>query len=50
VHFGEPLDLSDLDGVPAGKARRQITERTMNAIAALSGQERSGEVNASSRD
>ena len=50
VHFGEPLDLSDLDGVPAGKARRQITERTMNAITALSGQERSGEVNASSRD
>lgn len=50
VRFGEPLDLSDLDGVPAGKARREITERTMSAIAALTGQERSGQVNASSRD
>ncbi|MBD3752611.1 MAG: 1-acyl-sn-glycerol-3-phosphate acyltransferase [Micrococcales bacterium] len=50
VRFGEPLDLSDLDGVPAGKVRREITERTMSAIAALTGQERSGQVNASSRD
>lgn len=50
VRFGAPLDLSDLDGVPAGKARREITERMMSAIAALSGQERSGQVNASSRD
>lgn len=50
VRFGEPLDLSDLDGTPAGKARREITERTMSAIAALTGQERSGQVNASSRD
>ncbi|MFC6324740.1 lysophospholipid acyltransferase family protein [Microbacterium koreense] len=50
VRFGEPLDLSDLDGVPDGKARREITERMMAAIAELSGQERSGSVNASSRD
>ncbi|MFE7846136.1 lysophospholipid acyltransferase family protein [Microbacterium sp. NPDC057407] len=50
VRFGEPLDLSDLEGVPDGKARREITERTMVAIAGLSGQERSGSVNASSRD
>ena len=50
VHFGEPLDLSDLDGVPDGKARREITERMMAAIARLSGQERSGSVNATSRD
>lgn len=50
VHFGEPLDLADLDGVPDGRARREITERIMAAIAHLSGQERSGSVNATSRD
>lgn len=50
VHFGEPLDLADLEGVPDGKARREITERTMAAIARLSRQERSGSVNATSRD
>ncbi|WP_457100870.1 lysophospholipid acyltransferase family protein [Microbacterium sp. P5_E9] len=50
VHFGQPLDLADLDGVPDGKARREITERMMAAIAALSRQERSGTINASSRD
>ncbi|WEG09246.1 lysophospholipid acyltransferase family protein [Microbacterium horticulturae] len=50
VRFGEPLDLSDLADVPDGKARREITERMMAAIARLSGQERSGSVNATSRD
>ncbi|WP_434809956.1 lysophospholipid acyltransferase family protein [Microbacterium sp. bgisy189] len=50
VRFGAPLDLSDLDGVADGKARREITARMMDAIAALSGQERSGAVNATSRD
>lgn len=50
VRFGDPLDLSDLEDVPDGKARREITERMMAAIARLSGQERSGSVNATSRD
>lgn len=50
VHFGEPLDLIDLEGLPDGRARREITERMMAAIARLSGQERSGSVNATSRD
>ena len=50
VRFGEPLDLSDLAGMPDGRARREITERMMAAIARLSGQERSGSVNATSRD
>ncbi|RLK46548.1 1-acyl-sn-glycerol-3-phosphate acyltransferase [Microbacterium telephonicum] len=50
VRFGSPLDLRDLAGVAAGRARREITERMMAAIAELSGQERSGNVNASSRD
>ncbi len=50
VRFGAPLDLSDLEGVPDAAARREITERTMAAIARLSGQQRSGSVNATSRD
>ncbi|MFC4140138.1 MULTISPECIES: lysophospholipid acyltransferase family protein [unclassified Microbacterium] len=50
VRFGEPLDLTDLENVPDGRARREITERMMAAIARLSGQERSGSVNATSRD
>ena len=50
VRFGEPLDFADLDGVPDGKARREMTERIMVAIARLSGQERSGSVNETSRD
>jgi 1-acyl-sn-glycerol-3-phosphate acyltransferase len=50
VRFGEPLDLTDLAGMPAGRARREITGRMMTAIARLSGQERSGSVNAGSRD
>lgn len=50
VRFGAPLDLADLDGMPDGKARRETTERLMAAIAALSGQQRSGSVNATSRD
>ncbi|GAA5038349.1 lysophospholipid acyltransferase family protein [Microbacterium fluvii] len=49
VRFGEALDLADLEGVPDGRARREITERMMAAIAGLSGQERSGSVNATSR-
>ena len=50
VHFGEPLALADLARMPDGKARREITERMMAAIASLTGQERSGSVNATSRD
>lgn len=50
VHFGAPLDVSDLAEVPDGRARREITARMMDAIAELSGQERSGAVNATSRD
>ncbi|MFE6735413.1 lysophospholipid acyltransferase family protein [Microbacterium sp. NPDC057650] len=50
VRFGEPLDLTDLESIPDGRARREITERMMAAIARLSGQERSGSVNKTSRD
>jgi len=41
VRFGEPLDFTGrFDGVPRGKARRQATDEIMDAIHALTGQER----------
>lgn len=40
LRFGEPLDLGDLAGLPAGRARREATERIMTAIQALTGQQR----------
>ena len=40
VRFGEPIGVEEYAGVPAGKARRQLTDRVMEAIAGLSGQER----------
>ncbi len=41
VRFGEPIEAArDYAGVPAGRARRQLTDRVMQAIAELSGQER----------
>lgn len=39
VRFGEPVLLADLAGLPAGRARRVATERIMEAIHALTGQE-----------
>ena len=46
VRFGQPMDFSGrLDGVPAGKARREVTDEIMSAIQALSGQEPTGEYN-----
>ena len=40
VRFGEPIGVEEYAGMPAGKARRQLTDRVMEAIAELSGQER----------
>ncbi len=40
IHFGAPLMLDDLAGLPGGLARREVTERMMTAIQELSGQER----------
>lgn len=37
--FGPPVALDDLAGLPAGRARREATERIMAAIHALTGQE-----------
>jgi len=40
VRFGKPIHVEEYAGMPAGKARRQLTDRVMDAIAELSGQER----------
>ncbi len=40
VRFGKPLDFRGrLDGVPPGRARRDVTDEVMAAIQVLSGQE-----------
>jgi 1-acyl-sn-glycerol-3-phosphate acyltransferase len=46
VTFGEPLDFTQrYAGVPQGRARREVTDEIMDAIAALSGQPRASEYN-----
>ena len=46
VRFGEPLSFTGrFDGVPAGRARREITDEVMAAIQKLSGQEEAGVYN-----
>jgi 1-acyl-sn-glycerol-3-phosphate acyltransferase len=40
IHFGAPLDLSRHGKADSGRARRHATDEVMDAIAALSGQER----------
>lgn len=40
VKFGEPIPYERYEGMPAGKARRQLTDDVMEAIAELTGQER----------
>ena len=46
VTFGEPLRFEGrYDGVPAGRARREITDEIMAAIGALTGQEPAGVYN-----
>jgi 1-acyl-sn-glycerol-3-phosphate acyltransferase len=43
VTFGEPLTFPEHRGQAGkGKARREVTDRIMNAIAALTGQEKAG--------
>ncbi len=40
VRFGEPIRVAgEYDGVPTGRARRDLTDRIMTAIAGLTGQE-----------
>jgi 1-acyl-sn-glycerol-3-phosphate acyltransferase len=46
VAFGEPIEVAgEYDGVPLGRARRELTDRIMTAIQALSGQEEAGVYN-----
>jgi 1-acyl-sn-glycerol-3-phosphate acyltransferase len=41
VRFGKPIDFTGrFDGVPPGRARREATDEIMDAIHALTGQER----------
>ena len=46
VRFGEPITVAgEYDGVPSGRARRELTDRIMAAIAGLTGQELAGVYN-----
>ena len=46
VTFGEPIDVRGrYDGVPPGKARREITDQVMTEIASMTGQEQAGVYN-----
>ncbi|NYE37534.1 1-acyl-sn-glycerol-3-phosphate acyltransferase [Nocardioides cavernae] len=46
VRFGEPIRVAgEYDGVPTGRARRDLTDRIMAAIAGLTGQELAGAYN-----
>jgi len=43
VAFGEPIQVAgEYDGVPLGRARRELTDRIMSAIQALTGQVEAG--------
>ena len=46
VRFGSPLHVTgQYDGVPPGRARREITDRVMTEIQKLTGQEMAGVYN-----
>jgi len=46
VTFGEPIQVAgEYDGMPSGRARRELTDRIMAAIQALTGQEEAGVYN-----
>lgn len=46
VEFGRPIEVADrFDGMPQGRARRQLTDEVMTAILAMSGQQWAGEYN-----
>ena len=51
VRFGPPIEVAGrYDGVPPGRARREITDRVMSDIQGLSGQEAAGVYNERSTD
>jgi 1-acyl-sn-glycerol-3-phosphate acyltransferase len=46
VRFGEPIHVAgQYDGMPAGRARREITDRVMTEIQRLTGQQPAGGYN-----
>ena len=46
VEFGEPIAVAgEYDGIPLGRARRELTDRIMAAIQDLTGQEEAGVYN-----
>lgn len=46
VEFGTPIEVAGrFDGVPQGRARREITDEVMAAILAMTGQQWAGEYN-----
>ena len=46
IRFGEPIEVAGrFDGVPPGRARREVTDEVMDAIQRLSGQEPAGVYN-----
>jgi 1-acyl-sn-glycerol-3-phosphate acyltransferase len=46
VRFGVPIEVGTrFEGVPAGRARRELTDEIMTAIQAMSGQESAGRYN-----
>jgi len=50
VAFGPPISAAGYDGVPLGRARRELTDRIMTAIAELSGQDEAGIYNERASD
>lgn len=50
IHVTGPLAEVSYDGVPLGRARREVTDRIMAAIGALSGQEEAGVYNERAAD
>lgn len=50
VRIGPPVELGDLIGLPGSAPRRQATDRIIDAIGQLSGQERDNSVNSTSAD
>lgn len=45
ISFGPPIDPAAYAGMPAGRARRELTDAVMAAIATLSGQQRADTYN-----
>jgi 1-acyl-sn-glycerol-3-phosphate acyltransferase len=46
VRFGAPIEVGTrFEGMPAGRARRELTDEIMTAIRAMSGQELAGRYN-----